>query len=79
MDGNSGWTNGDLVGDETKMVITRCKYIYTYSAVCTIEKFSRSQMNGSPYVDMMYALCELDNVKLLVSLANSLEYNKAHE
>ena len=42
-------------------------------------KFSHSQMNGSPYVDMMYALCELDNVKLLVSLANSLEYNKAHE
>ena len=50
MDGNSGRTNGDLVGDETKMVITRCKYIYTYSAVCTIEKSSRSQMNGSPYV-----------------------------
>ena len=48
MDGNSGRTNGDLVGDETKMVITRCRYIYTYSAVCTIVKFSRSQMNGSP-------------------------------
>ena len=30
MDGNSGRTNGDLVGDETKMVITRCKYIYTH-------------------------------------------------
>ena len=65
MDGNSGRTNGDLVGDETKMVITRCRYIYTYSAVCTIVKFSRSQMNGSPY-GMMYALCELDKVKLLV-------------
>ena len=28
MDGNSGRTNGDLVGDETKMVITRCRYIH---------------------------------------------------
>ena len=27
MDGNSGRTNGDLVGDETKMVITRCRYV----------------------------------------------------
>ena len=51
------------------MVITRI-----YSAVCTIEKLTRSQMNGSPCVDMMDALCELDNVKLLVSRANSLEY-----
>ena len=40
----------------------------------TIEKFTRSQMNGFPCVDMMDALCELDKVKLLVSLANCLEY-----
>ena len=75
MDGNSGRTNGDLVGDQIEDGDnTLYIYIYTYSAVCTIEKFTRSQMNGSPYVDMMYALCELDKVKLLVSLANSLEY-----
>ena len=79
MDGNSGRTNGDLVGDQIEdgdntLYIYIYIYIYTYSAVCTIEKFTRSQMNGSPYVDMVYALCELDKVKLLVSLANSLEY-----
>ena len=53
MDGNSGRTNGDLVGDQIEDG-DNTLYIYTYSAVCTIKKFTRS------HADERFSLCRYD-------------------